>query len=285
MASRMEKYHKNEINSTNSSQSRLSKNENLYEKLYTNKVFTEFSNTNFDNVIDLNEVSDNTIFNKREQYKNNKILNLDNTIIEKENSYSQKLDDEEQIDKKEKNYNINDILENARKNRKIDDETEKKRRLKSVEYSILSDLSQEKIKEYHENKQKKLSKEEEENLEELIHTITSNSLRKKIDDELLSDLLPREESETVISKELFDQIEEMDEKTREIKNEIVEEDEIDNSFYTKSMDLSKEDFIQDLEEDYSFLEEKKMSIFSKIMITLLIIIVISIIIYVIYRFI
>lgn len=284
MASRMDKY-KNQMNSTNSSQSRLSKNQNLYEKLYTNKIFTEFNNADFDNVVDLNKVSNSIIINKREQYKNSKILNLDDIISEKDDNYNISSYDEEQIDKKEKNYNINDILENARKNRKIDDETEKKRRLKSVEYSILSDLSQEKIKEYHENKQKKLSKEEEENLEELIHTITSNSLRKKIDDELLSDLLPREESETVISKELFDQIEEMDEKTREIKNEIVEEDEIDNSFYTKSMDLSKEDFIQDLEEDYSFLEEKKMSIFSKIMITLLIIIVISIIIYVIYRFI
>lgn len=51
--------------------------------------------------------------------------------------------------------------------------------------------------EYRENK-KKMSKDEEENLEELIHTITSNSLRKKIDDELLSDLLPTEEDETII---------------------------------------------------------------------------------------
>ena len=56
MASRMDKY-KNQMNSTNSSQSRLSKNQNLYEKLYTNKIFTEFNNADFDNVVDLNKVS------------------------------------------------------------------------------------------------------------------------------------------------------------------------------------------------------------------------------------
>ena len=69
MASRMDKY-KNQMNSTNSSQSRLSKNQNLYEKLYTNKIFTEFNNADFDNVVDLNKVSNSIIINKREQYKN-----------------------------------------------------------------------------------------------------------------------------------------------------------------------------------------------------------------------
>ena len=50
--------------------------------------------------------------------------------------------------------NVNDVLELARKNRSALDEEEKKRKIKSVEYSILSDLSQEKIKEYHEKKEK-----------------------------------------------------------------------------------------------------------------------------------
>lgn len=285
MASRMDKYYKEQDNSTNlgSSKRRISKNEQLYEQLYTNKVFTEFTNTNFDNVIDLSEDYSDDNINRREKYQKTKVFNDNNDINKKDYSFNIN-NTKEYLDKKEKNYNINDILENARKNRNEDDEIEKNRRIKSVEYSILSDLSQEKIKENNENKQKKLTREEEDNLEELIHTITSNSLRKKIDDELLSDLLPSEESETVVSKELFDQLEEIEEKTKEIKTDIEEEKKFDDSFYTKSMELAREDFELE-DEDYSFLDERKMGIFPKIMITLLVLGVIGIIFYVVFNFI
>ena len=188
MASRMEKYHSENADSI---QSRSTKNEHLYQQLYTNKVYTEFSNNEPNNIVDLSNLKNEKILNRREQFQKNKLLNVDETDII--NNCNSKFNSEIVEDKSEKNYNINDILENARKNRKEDDELEKKRRLKNVEYSILSDLSHDKLKEYRENK--KLTKDEEENLEELIHTITSNSLRKKIDDELLSDLMPSEENE------------------------------------------------------------------------------------------
>lgn len=278
MTSRMDKYHSTKDESINSNNSRFSKNEHLYEELYTNKIITEFTNSNFDNIVDLSKVNDNNIVNRREQYQKNRYLNQTDSI-QQSNFYTNSNDlESEELDKKEKNYNINDVLENARKNRTEEDEIEKKRRLKSVEYSILSDLSQEKLKEYHDNKQKKLTKDEEENLEELIHTITSNSLRKKIDDELLTDLLPNEESEITVSKDSTHEIEE-----NNYIEEKEEDNEIDNSFYTKSMDLSNKDF--ELEEDTSFLENKKMSPFSKILISLFVLLVIGIIIYVVYRFI
>lgn len=286
MASRMDKYNKEENNSTTSSQhqsqSRLTKNEKLYEDLYTNKVYTEFNNSNFDNVIELDNINNNdsnTIM-KREQFQKSKSL-IPEEELSKTNYNIDLLNNN--VNNEEINYNINDVLENAKKNRNEQDEIEKKRRIKSVEYSILSDLSQEKIKEYQEKKQKKLTKAEEENLEELIHTITSNSLRKKIDDELLSDLLPTEESETIVSKELFDKIEEIEQRTMEIKTQMEEDNKMDNSFYTKSMDLSNEDF--ELEEDYSFIEEKKGGIISKVLIISLILIVICIIVYIICNFI
>jgi len=277
MSSRMEKYHSKQDDSIKTSNSRLSKNENLYEKINTNKVFTEFVSGTPDNVIDLSEVSSGVV-NSREKYQKTRFLNQEeerksNFFVDKEVVYE---------DKREKNYNINDILENARKNRTEDDEAEKKRRLKSVEYSILSDLSHEKVKEYHDNKQKKLTKEEEENLEELIHTITSNSLRKKIDDELLGDLLPSdEEEETVGTQELIEKVEEIKEKTEDLKEAL---EEIDDSFYTRSMDLSDQDFELD-EEDRSFLDENKMGIVPKILIGLFVIAVVAIIIYVVYKFI
>lgn len=272
MASRMDKYHSPEDKKINTS--RYSKNEQLYEQLYTNRVITEFTNTKFDNVVDLSTLSTDKTVNRREQYKKDKYLSQTNTIP-KVDSY-QYLDPlkEKEPDLAEKNYNINDILEEARKNRNIEDESEKRKRLRNVEYSILSDLSKEKLKEYHDNKKQKLTKEEEENLEDLIHTITSNSLRKKIDDELLSELLPTKELDTIISEELISS-EDNDNDNRE--------DGIDDSFYTKSMDLSTEDL--ELEEDRSFLEDKKMGIIPKILITLFVLAIIGIIIYIIYHFI
>jgi len=85
---------------------------------------------------------------------------------------------------------------------------------------------------------------------------------------------------------LFEQLEEIDEKTREIKTVIEEENEkkFDDSFYTKSMELSREDFELE-EEDYSFLDERKIGIFPKIMLTLLVLGVIGIIYYVVFKFI
>lgn len=276
MATRMDKYQTEQ----NKISSRSEKNSHLYQELYTNKVYTEFTNVE-NNVIDLEDIKQTRISNKRENYHRNKFF-----LNEQEN-YNDSHDCNEEKQKtslEEKNYDINDILENAKKNRKELDEEEKKRHIKTVEYNILSDLSQEKIKEQEKNK--KLTKDEEENLEELIHTITSNSLRKKIDDELLGDLLPTEDSETIISKELLDEIEKNEEYNGKNDENIEDEedsiyDQIDKTFYTKSMDLSEEDF--EFEEDKSFLEDNKIG--TKILIFLLIIVVMSVLGYIIYRFI
>ena len=160
MTSRMDKHH------TDSSQikSRYKKNEKLYEELYTNKVYTEFSNVS-NNVIDLSDLENTKILNKRELYHKNRILNNDDKGVSIRKSTFDYINNKHE-DNTTKNYNINDILDEARKNRKIEDEDEKKRRVKSIEYSILSDLSQEKLKEYKEQK-KQLSKQEEVNIQSL----------------------------------------------------------------------------------------------------------------------
>lgn len=283
MASRMDKYHSDSVQSI---QSRSQKNGHLYEQLYTNKVFTEFSKVENNNAVELEQDSYNNSINRRESFQRRKVLYSNDEGLKKSISL-EKFETENFDDPTEKNYNINDILDEARKNRTVPDELEKKRHLKTVEYNILSDLSQEKLKEYREKKQK-LSKDEEENLEELIHTITSNSLRKKIDDELLSDLLPSSESETLISEQLLEEIGDAirDDDNYSVAND-TSEHQIDKSFYTRSMDLSVEDFDFDSEdeEDHSFLEDTKMSISKKLIIVLFTLIVLSVIVYVIYRFI
>lgn len=282
MASRMDKYNSELAQPI----SRSKKNEKLYQQLYDNKTFTEFSEVENDNVIDLSNVSSEYSMNKRQIFHKNKAFNSVNNS--KMNFSPRNINDigHEEMPM-EKNYNINDILDEARKNRVTVDELEKKRHLKAVEYNILSDLSQEKLKEYRESKQK-LTKAEEEDLEELIHTITSNSLRKRIDDELLGDLLPSEESETIISKQLLDELDEANTLDNITVSEDTDELEIDDSFYTKSMDLSEEDFdveYEEEEEDRSFLEDANMDISKKVLLVLFILIILGIIWFVIYYFI
>lgn len=284
MTSRMDKYQDSTTQPVKVTQSRSQKNAGLYQELYTSKVLTEFTEIENNNAIDLSASSMSNFTNRREQFQRNKQLFSENK------DFSHKYDNKVstiQEDITEKNYDINDILDTARKNRQCDEETDKKRHMKTIEYSILSDLNHEKLKEYQERK-KKLSRDEEENLEELIHTITSNSLRKKIDDELLSDLLPTEESETVISKELLEEVNfevlNQAEKVKDNREEDTQEQKIDNSFYTKSMDLSEMD-LELNEEDESFLEDTKMSTTKKIIISLFVIFIIGIISYVVYHFI
>lgn len=278
VTSRMDKYR---FTSEKPTQSRSEKNKDLYAELYTNKVLVDFSNVQNSNAIDLDNVSRSFSHGKREEFQRNKLLNSDNFDMKSKKDYSTFQPDSIALEDEDKSYNINDVLENARKNRVETSESDKKRHLKTVEYNILSDLNQEKLKQYHEQK-KKLSKAEEENLEELIHTITSNSLRKKIDDELLNDLLPTQEMETLVSEKLAKDIEDQDTEDNVITEE-EETEEIDKSFYTKSMDLSEEDF--DSDEDRSFVEDKGMGTGKKILLVLLIFAVLVVIGYVLFRFI
>ena len=278
MASRMDRYREN----SNDSISRLSKNEILYKEISNNKTYTEFTDIDNDNVYEIDSLNEQ--INKRRSNTNRKSIFRDDEI--NSNTRSQNI---KPITYEERNYNINDILEEAKKNRSEMDEEEKKRKIKSVEYSILSDLSQEKLKDYHEKKESGMTQAEEDNLEELIHTITSNSLRKKIDDELLNELLPDKEDETLVSNEMLEEIKRIkDEETKPLPE--VESDELDDSFYTRSMDLRKEDLIAkteaiiDEEIDESF-KEGKGSIIKNIAIIMLVILVIGIIGYIIYKFI
>ncbi len=283
----MEKYHSNEEVTHHS---RSIKNEHLYENLYNNKIITEFADVEKENVVNLSTLSKTFNKNRRENYQKNKLFSDSSVMTLLEEKSENPIQNLEESSLEEKNYNINDILAQAKKNRSIEDSQEEKQRFKTVEYNIISDLSEEKKKENKEKK-KPLSKDEEENLEELIHTITSNSLRKKIDDELLGDLLPTEEDESIISPELLKDIQEKAEtyvpkKTEEEEKEDIT-GEMDQSFYTKSMDLSDQDFVskEEEEDDRSFLEDAKMSLPRKILLFLFIIIIIGIIGYIIFRFI
>lgn len=129
--------------------------------------------------------------------------------------------------------------------------------------------------------------EETDSLQELINTITSKSMRKDIDklqssddnNELLSDLLPKDQNETIITESISKEILAREqEKTKTMSIEQPSENEIDRSFYTKSMDLSDKDF----EMDDEFVEKEKNSsviVFFKILIAIILVVGIAILVF------
>ena len=157
-----------------------------------------------------------------------------------------------------KTYDINRVLEEAKELREKDS-LEKKRKLHNEKYNILesSEEDLEKFKEETKLRHKPIENEEE--LEELINTITSRELREEIDkaedntSSLLSDLMATNVNEEVLkpiaTKIEDDSKEEDTNKLDKVKEKTMSlSDEIDKSFYTKSLDLSEEDFEIDEEE-------------------------------------
>ena len=193
--------------------SRAEKNAYLYDDI-NNRIGLEV--VDFDNAkdIDLSSVLPKTDIKDQSVLKNDDIVNVN--IVEQE----------------EKNFDINSVLAEAKKNRNEIDQLEKKRKLKNEDYNVLNDLN----KKYITDKEKYNKDVNEEELQELINTITSNTLAKDIKEkELFSDLM------ATSSDIKIDDIETSD--TGDIsKVEKTEDGHLVNSFYTKSMDLSEQDF-------------------------------------------
>ena len=231
MRTRSSRYLDEDI-STKPKSSRADKNKYLYDEVNAGIRYNEIDNFSYGGKID-----NNLSIRTREDYQKMtevKPLEEDNVKEEK---------------KEEKVYDINSVLEEARKNRTIPEEVEKKRNLQNAEYSILADLNK-----------KYVSKKEKEDLEkegirELIDTITSKNLPKEIakaketeedeEGDLLSDLMATNTMNAIgnindinleeeIAKEILVEKEEKDD-----EDEIKKEDgRLVNSFYTRSMDFN-----------------------------------------------
>ena len=264
--------------------SRREKNQNLYQDFYNKTRFTEVKELDERPVIDLSQLE----MKKQTRENYHKLKEFEDLIVRE----PQKKKDDLSFffhDAENNVYDINSILLEAKKNREEIDELEKKRRLRNTEYNILANLKPNEVEEY---KQKIMGKkqeleEETDSLQELINTITSKSMRKDIDklqslddnNELLSDLLPKDQNETIITESISKEILAREqEKTKTMSLEQPKEDEIDRSFYTKSMDLSDKDF----EMDDEFVEKEKngsVIVFFKILIAIILVVGIAILVF------
>jgi len=306
---RMDRYNEESNNRPN----RYEKNQELYQDIATNQKYTNITDVTNANAFEIN--NSNRSYTSRESYQQMKKYQN----VEPVPRVKKELEDFNRLLKNDekKVYDINSVLEEARKNRQEQDKLESKRKLKNTSYNILADLNQEELEKYREEKKKKIMTPEEEEFTDLINTIASKTLAGEIDKatsiNLLSDLMATSVMDKVEDKSSLG-LEEDIEKEKQEKEELEEKedseeekdktedlslskekleeiaqkkDEIekntqkltgaDNDFYTRSMDLSDEDFEMDDE-----FKDTGMPLILKIIIVVLIIALIAVAAYFIY---
>ena len=246
---RMERYD----NSSNTrARSSSEKKQSLYNDLGKLEKYTTLTDVSKIEAVGLNSAKKN--YRTREGY--HQIKDYDLNI--KKPPVRRELDEFNYVynTNEHKTYDINKVLEEAKELREKDN-LEKKRKLHNEKYNILESSEEELEKFKEETKLRHKPIENEKELEDLINTITSKELREEIDkrealendntNSLLSDLMATNVNEEVLKpiatkiedSKVEDDTKKLDkikDKTRDLSNEI------DKSFYTKSLDLSEEDF-------------------------------------------
>lgn len=271
--SRMQKYESFE--ETNRPITRTKRNQELYQDTGTFEKYTTFTDIPKIEAIDLSTAKRN--YRTREGYHQMK----DYPLFHEKKQEQKELDEFDFLYRQNpKTYDINRVLEEAKKSRDKD-ELEQKRKLHNEKYNIL-ESSEEELAKFKEEKEKKAKPvvDNEEELQDLIDTITSKELKDEIDEKmessLLSDLMA-----TTSEEETVEPIQEAKETSKiepkegtpaEEKHDLVKN--IDESFYTRSLDLSDQDF-----DDEDELEDSKTPfyvIFLRIIFSLLLIVAVGI---------
>ena len=287
--------------------SRRQLNQDLYNSLNDNGSVTTYTDINKANQYVIDAASKN--YRTREGYQK---LKEYGDLVPKP-KVKKELDDFTNLYKETENkvYDINSVIEEAKKNRKTTEE-ELRRKLKNTNYNILSNISDEKIEEYKKNRRKVVRANEDE-IKEIINTITTKAINGEIDQEtsvnLLSDLMATQQLDMVegidLSEENQDEVNSEKEEVKynnsnilssediQVAKEMKIEDDLkdkeyqeknqsknifkdmDQSFYTRSMDLSDKDFDMDNEEE----KTKKKHPVLKFFIVLIVLIIIAAILY------
>ncbi|WP_294355022.1 hypothetical protein [uncultured Clostridium sp.] len=240
MSSRMDRYNNEVEENVNS---RVDKNTSLYEDIKR----SSFSRvTNNDNIrviesngktIDINKIRKYILENKEEP-RVRKIITVPEEKVE-----ASKVSEEKKV------YDINSVLEKARKSRELDYENERHKKISEQGYSVLNEL-----KEY-EKEEDSYEEEglntEERTLVDLINTVTVHKgevnlleelMSSDKDEEVTSPIKEEQEKSSLLTEIQSKQNIKETEKTQELVNLKQKINDIDKSFYTNSMSFSKEDF-------------------------------------------
>lgn len=275
------------------SEKRSNKNKDLYQNI--NAKYTNITDVTNANVYEINNTSESNT--TREKYRQLKNYSMQEPISKEK----KELNDFNHLYPKteRKVYDINSVLEEARKNKQEDDALDEKRKLKHTSYNVLAGVNIEELLKYREEKKKREITEEEKEIRDLVDTIASKTLAGELDKEttvdLLRDLMATNAFDKVeasseigtIDEETKDDTttelssEELEDKLKEVDEEAIKSkrvDKVDTDFYTRSMDLSEEDFETDQE-----LAKKTLSTPFKVLLVLLILIVIGLTAYYFYK--
>lgn len=231
---------------------RYEKNQELYQDIATNTKYTNITDVTNSNAFEINGSKNKGSYTSRESYQQMKKYKN----VEPVPRVKKKLDDFNylyKIDDK-KVYDINTVLEEARKNRQEKDKLEEKRKLKNTSYNILADLNREELEKYKAEKRKKIMTPEEEEFRDLIDTIASKTLAGEIDKEtsvnLLSDLMATSVMDKVEDANSLGQDNALDEVEESKKEEKASNEE-------QSIDDKEElDKVKNIIEEDKKLEEK-----------------------------
>lgn len=295
MVSRMDRYKDSQ---PKEQLSRASRNKELYENIGSNTRYTNITDVTNANAYDLEKASSTS--STREGY--HRIKEYQQPIQPKEQKELKNINYLYQ-DRENRIYDINRVLENAHKNR-TEDEKEDKRKLKNTEDNIITSLSKEELENYRKERVNRVTREDEDEIKELIDTITSKTLAGEISKATVTDLFSDLMATNILDKveaqaETDDDGEEentdpeltlskdfLDKKQIKALQQVKEKEEpkeskltgADEDFYTRSMDLSDEDF--EVEDEF---EEEKTSPLLKIILLFVFIIAIAITIYFVWK--
>ena len=290
MNSRMERYKSENTEDSYSENSRpvsrVSRNNSLYQDIKSNELSRVRHNDN----IRVIENSGKTIdLEKIKRYVSE--INEQPRAVRR--SVSTKFEDEttsvvNEEDLTPKDYDINSVLEKAKKTREIDYDRERYKKLRDTQYDILSKIDMyDEVKDEEEVPGMKDYQEDfntdERTLIDLINTVTIH----KGDFNLLDELMGGEDEETTdpiekelekadINKDIKESVEKEEKVVPEINetqvlSSLKKDEKVDNSFYTSSMSFSKDDF-----EGFDELEKsvKKNGIFTTIIVVLIVVVII-----------
>lgn len=283
MKSRMDRYMNTEQKLIEKT-SRQRKNNELYHNIGNNTKYTNFTDVSNTNAVSLEDAR--AKYQTREGYHTMK----EYRDIERNPKVKKELDEFNHLyqDHENRIYDINSVIKEAKQNRKEKDALEEKRKLKNTNYNILANLNPKELEKYREEKRKS-KKPDEQELRGLIDTITSKTLAGEISKEtgvdLLSDLMATNVQDKVNSDETLDlskQILDKDSmsKIKQVKEDTLQDTDfknMDKSFYTKSMDLSDKDF------DFGDVDEKRVSLVVKLLLIIILISIVLIGVYFIYK--
>ena len=288
---RMDRYKKNTTSAT-----RRDRNEELYRELNSDIKYANVTDVTNTNAYEITNKQNRT----REDYHKLKEYNM----IKEEPKEKKELQEFNYINKTKENkiYDINTIIEETKKNRQKKEELEEKKKYLKDTYNILSKDNKAELEKYRKEKEERIKAPNESEIREIIDTIASKTLAGDISKEtsvnLLSDLMATQALDRVAAQ-ASEKENNIEETVSKYKVELEEEkpnteklsakdiktvrekanktkevsimDKADDSFYTRSMDLSDKDF--SLSDEFV---EKSMPLGIKILIALVIIVILAV---------